>query len=271
MTSLEPKLWWTADGWACYGSKLQTQLYVNLRSEELSESVLTALPTLASRRPRLRWVAPLKRTDFYEPQDVAMLEALGLKRLAPALAKFWPNGGPVWDALAICEFQDGSTGALLGEGKNYPREMYSGGTQAGKSGSDRAKRNREQIEGAVEWAQVRLGLALNTKRWLEPLDPKRPSSSLFQTANRLTYALWLRSQGVETWFCHLLFLGDRLHHPTTRETWEVALKRANLDLGIGGVEIPFVGHAFLDALDPERELDDERRELAFRTRRPAPA
>jgi hypothetical protein len=106
----------------------------------------------------------------------------------------------------------------------------------------------------VEWAQVQLGLAPNPKRWLEPLDPKRPSSSLYQTANRLTYVLWLRSQGVETWFCHLLFLRDHLHQPTTRETWEMALDQANLELGIGDLEIPCLGHAYLDALDPEREL-----------------
>jgi hypothetical protein len=32
--------WWTADGWADPGSQLQTQLYVNLRPDDLSSAVL---------------------------------------------------------------------------------------------------------------------------------------------------------------------------------------------------------------------------------------
>jgi hypothetical protein len=82
-----------------------------------------------------------------------MLAALELTHLAQGLAKFWPARGPVWDALAVCRFSDGTSGALLAEGKNYPREMYSGGTGAGKSGSKPALESRRQIERAVAWVQ----------------------------------------------------------------------------------------------------------------------
>ena len=50
-----------------------------------------------------------------------------------------PARGPVWDALARCTLADGTAAVILAEGKNYPREMYSGGTQAGKSGSEERK------------------------------------------------------------------------------------------------------------------------------------
>ena len=77
---------------------------------------------------------------------------------------------------------------------------------------------------------------------------------LYQTANRLALLLWLRDRGVDAWLCHPLFLNDPLHHPTTRKQWEAGLELAEKDLGIESIELPFAGHAFLDALDPAQEL-----------------
>jgi hypothetical protein len=257
--SPRPARWWTVDGWASHGSKLQTQLYVNRQPETLTKKVLEALPALAKRRPELEWVAPLEKPPaavkaFAEPRDRSMLRVLRLERLASKLAKFWPARGPVWDALAIVHFADGTRGALLAEGKNYPRELYSGGTGAGKSGTDAALASRRQIELAIAWAQGRLGVPLDVARWLEPLDPKRPGTSLYQTANRLAYLVWLRSEGIDAWLCHLLFLDDPLHRPTSRRMWEEGLRTAGRELGIEGLEFPYVGHVFLHALDPEIEL-----------------
>jgi hypothetical protein len=246
--------WWVDHGWWTHGSRLQTQLYVNCRADELTAKVFEAVPSLSARRPDVTWVTPLESNGFSEPRDRAMLRELGLQRLGPALASFWPAGGPVWDALAVCSMDDGSTGVVLAEGKNYPRELYSSGTAAGKSGTRRALDSRQRIERSVEWAQAELGVPIDASRWLDPLDPKRTASSLYQTANRLAYTVWLRSQGIDAWLCHLLFLGDRLHHPTSRVEWEQALEKGDRELGIDAIKIPFAGHAFLDALDPEREL-----------------
>lgn len=253
--------WWTAYGWADKGSKLQTQLYVNRQPEVLTKQVLKALPSLRAREPVLEWVVPLEKpppgqTPFAEPRDAAMLAKLGLSSLKAELSKFWPAGGAVWDALAICHFPDNSMGALLAEGKNYPREMYSTGTGAGKTGSPASIASRRQIERAVAWVQGRLDLPLDVPRWIDPLDPDEPDSSLYQTANRIAYTTWLRSQGIDTWLCHLLYLNDPLHHPTSRSTWEEGLARADRELGIDGLELPFAGHAWLDPLDPNTELAD---------------
>ena len=251
-------MWWTTHGWATRGSKLQTQLYVDRQQKALTEKVLEALPTLANRGPTLEWVVPLHAKDFAEPRDRTMLVELDLSHLAAALRTFWPARGPVWDALAICRFPDKTSGVLLAEGKSYPREMYSGGTGAGKAGTAASLASRRQIEFATAWAQGRLGVALDVHRWLDPLDDSKPSSSLYQTANRLTYTVWLQSQHVDTWLCHLLFVDDPLHHPTTRTRWTKALETADRELGIDGLELPFTGHACLDALDPERELAELR-------------
>jgi hypothetical protein len=252
--------WWTAYGWAEKGSKLQTQLYVNRQRKELTERVLKALPTLRNREPVLEWVVPLEKPNspdakpFAEPRDATMLAELKLSSLKDELAKFWPARGAVWDALAICHFPDGSSGALLAEGKNYPDEMYSAGTGAGKSGTPAALASRHQIERAIAWVQGRLQLPLDVSRWLDPLYPEKPSSSLFQTANRIAYAVWLQSHAVDAWVCHLLYLNDPLHHPTSFPVWKEGLARADRELGVDMLELPFVGHAWLDALDPDTEL-----------------
>ena len=252
--------WWTAHGWWRHGSRLQTQLYVNRRTQELNAEVLSALPALHERGVRkISWVAPLEVDGFAEPRDVAMLDALGLGHLAPALPEFWPSGGPVWDALALLAFKDRQPGVLLAEGKNYPPELYSAGTQAGKSGTERALASRARIEAAIQSVQAELDAPVDPGRWLDPLDPARPgSSSLYQTANRIAHAVWLRRQSIDAWLCHLLFTDDLMHHPTSAADWKQALIAAEQKLGINAIEIPFVGHAFLPALDPDEVLADLR-------------
>jgi Protein of unknown function (DUF3631) len=95
---------------------------------------------------------------------------------------------------------------------------------------------RQQIERGIAWVQGRLGLSLDPERWPDPLDPTEPRSSLYQTANRIAYTVWLRSQGVDAWLCHLLYVEDKLHRPTSRSAWEQGLARADRELGIDGLE-----------------------------------
>ena len=90
---------------------------------------------------------------------------------------------------------------------------------------------------------------------MDPLDPARPSSSLYQTANRLAHLLWLRSQGVEAWLCHVLFLDDPMFMPTGQATWEAAIVKAEQELGIDKASLPFAGHVYVNALDPAAVLD----------------
>lgn len=106
--------------------------------------------------------------------------------------------------------------------------------------------------------QAELGLERDVERWLEPLDANRPSSSLYQTANRIVYTVWLHEQGVDAWLCHLLYLDDLLFQPTSRPEWERGIADAERALGIDHLALPFAGHAFLPALDPNAELAGDR-------------
>jgi hypothetical protein len=106
-------------GRAFKGSQLQVQIYVNRRRDELEQTMRDGLETLDQAAELIEWVSPLEESRFIEYQDVAFLRAVGLERLAPELAAFWPaRGGPVWDGLARIQLRAGGEGVLLVEGKS---------------------------------------------------------------------------------------------------------------------------------------------------------
>lgn len=96
-------------GRAYAGSQLQVQIYVNQRAGELSQKIIQGLPSLASLGPHLRWVSPLEKDKFAEYQDNAFLKACGFEHFSFDLRKFWPRGGPVWDALDSVEYGEVNT------------------------------------------------------------------------------------------------------------------------------------------------------------------
>lgn len=224
-----------ADGLAYAGSMLQTQLYVNDRTSELNAAVLDALPTLASLRPEIRWVSPLRAEAYREFWDAAFLRALGFPELAGRLGEWWPRrGGPHWDALARLEFPDGSAGALLAEGKSYPGEMYD---EKGCAASSPA--SLEKIRTALGETQRWLGVDRPVESWLRPL---------YQTANRLATLRWLIEQlEGRAWLVHLCFLDDPTHIRSTRREWEDAFRTADQLLGIERT-VPNYAHVFLNGL-----------------------
>jgi hypothetical protein len=100
-----------------------------------------------------------------------------------------------------------------------------------------------------------LEVSLDVARWL---DPNSRGASLYQTADRLATAAWLRDQGIGAWLCHPLFFDDTLHEPTSEAEWRKAIHAAHEELDLHGADIPFAGYAFLAALDPEQELANQR-------------
>jgi hypothetical protein len=228
-------------GRAYAGSQLQIQIYVNRRSEELSEHVLRALPSLSSPHVHLRWVSPLESERFVEYQDRAFLEAVEQGQLARSLREFWPPGGPTWDALALAEPARGlgEKGVVLVEAKSHPSEIYGGGCRA-------SSRSRERIVTALE----------KTKRWLGVPGDAGWTGPLYQSANRLAHLYFFREVArIPAWLVNALFLDDP-HSPTGRGDWQTALAQVKAELGLTSVDIPHTGEVFLKAR--------ERRELVGR-------
>jgi hypothetical protein len=227
-------------GLAYAGSMLQTQLYVNDRTDELNRAILAELPDLAPLRPEIRWVSPLRAGGYEEFWDAAFLRELGFDQLAERLGDWWPRrGGPHWDALARLDFPDGTAGVLLAEGKSYPAEMRD---QQGLGATN--FRSIATIERALKETQCWLGVDKPVDAW------KRP---YYQTANRLATLYWLcRELGDnKAWLVHLCFLNDRSHNSpllqSTREQWKVAFAEANAHLGLAK-PVPNYAHVFLDGL-----------------------
>ncbi len=219
-------------GRAFAGSQLQIQIYVNLRRDELTQSILDSLPSLASLDPHLRWVSPLEKENFAEYQDSAFLQALGLGHLGNLMREFWPRGGPVWDALAVLEVEEGPSGVLLVEAKSHPQEIYGSGCQA-------SPKSRSKIEEAL----------LLTKRWLGVKEELDWTGPLYQSANRLAHLYFFREVvNVPAWLVNVYFLNDR-HSPTDYEEWQRALKQVKMELGIIGLEIPYTADIFIEAKD----------------------
>jgi len=222
-------------GRAFADSQLQIQIYVNCRQEELSQAVTNALPSLASFRPRLRWVSPLEKDGFIEYKDVHFLRAVGLGYLAGKLREFWPKGGPNWDALAFVEIERDlyGRGVVFLEAKSHPSEIYGGGCQASSSASLR------MIETALQ----------QTKRWLRVAADVDWTGPLYQSANRLAHLYFLRQiVRAQAWLVNAYFINDP-HSPTIMEDWQYALKEVKKELGLADILVPDTAELFFEAKD----------------------
>ena len=216
-------------GRAYAGSQLQVQIYVNRRQAELDMAVAAALSDL-NHGALFDWVSPVQHGDFEEYRDLEFLEALDLKRYAMDLAEFWPRRGPVWDALATVKSASGQDGVLLAEGKSYPGEMRSRGSNASEG-------SLEIIEASLE----------KTRRWLGVAQTPSWIGDLYQLANRLAHLYFFREVvGLPAWLVSLNFVDDP-HHPTSLAQWQDGIREAKRDLGIGDVDIPYYADVYLPA------------------------
>jgi len=217
------------------GSKLHIQTYVNTSPERLNDALKESLDGLSD--ATIRWVSPLESDGYREYWDLGFLRRLGLEAHADALARFWPVGGPHWDALATVSVDgSGRRGAVLVEAKAHPAELFSSGSQASDPASIAA------IDNALESTQRWIGVAVDGEAWR--------TSRLYQTANRLAHLYWLNEVvGVRAWLAHVLFCDDESHRSTTADAWHAAVDDANRELGLAGVAIPKARHVLLPALN----------------------
>jgi hypothetical protein len=158
------------------------------------------------------WVSPRRDDDFAEYRDAAFLHRLGLVHLAPALAEFWPAGGPQWDALG----RTAGDVVILVEAKAHIDEFCTAGTGAGEA-------SRARIVLALERVASALGSNMGG-RW---------SEQFYQYANRLAHLWFLRSAGVNAFLVQVGFVGDsEMKGPAHAETWLAAHRVADHALGL---------------------------------------
>jgi hypothetical protein len=211
-----------ANGRAFAGSQRQIQFYVNEEPLVLQRAVSEVLKMNLS----LRWVSPLRAHKYREYRDADFLNALGLSRHHQELRRFWPNKGPVWDALAI---EVNSGGVLLLEAKSHVPEIRGSGCQA------MAERSIVRIDASIA----------RTKAWLGAPGEADWKGELYQSANRIAHLFFFREVlNIPAWLVNVYFTDDP-HSPTTRAAWETATGEVKKTLGFSTV--PYYSEVFLPA------------------------
>ena len=157
------------------------------------------------------WKSPVAQARYGEYQDAAFLHALDYARLAPQLAQFWPNGGPVWDGLALS-----GTSPVLIEAKAHTREFL---TTPSKASEPSLARIRTSL------AAVKAALGVDERSdW---------TRCYYQYANRLAHVWWFHQHGIEAHLVMVNFLGcSEMSGPTSKETWHAAEEAADYALGL---------------------------------------
>ena len=178
--------------------------------------------------------------DWQSPRaDDAFAESIAIRRSstgsgsAPrrALTKFWPLGGPQWDALGLGERGE----VVLVEAKAHVKELLSTPTQA--TGD-----NLKMIQAALFEAASALGAMPGTD-W---------SQRFYQYANRLAHAWFLADANeVPARLVFVHFIGDSdMDGPSSRREWEAALTVLHEALGLRGRMPSHVVEAFIDVRPP---------------------
>jgi hypothetical protein len=147
--------------------------------------------------------------------------------------KFWPSGGPHWDALAVAHGPDGDyLGPVLVEGKSYPGEM----------------RSRLAAKNPVSRHRILARLA-EARAWLRVSEDHADawSERYYQAANRIAFLYWFHDVLDErAWLANVCFLDDP-DYPTTKQRWDKALPKVERALGLEAVHVPGKGGIFLIA------------------------
>ena len=229
-------------GKATRGSRRQLQDYVNEHEAALTEALLNALPPrLRELRAHVRWVSPLACDDYIEYRDDEFLRAVGLGEFIPELAKFWPSGGPSWDALATTSDSNGylRPGVVLLEAKSHIPEIYGNGCGAGEH-------SRRLIESSL----------LTAKQW-SGADPGADwTGPLYQYANRIAHLYFLRERIKRiAWMVNVYFVDDPIG-PTGIEEWKTEIGRVKAALGLKK-EVPFMIDLFLPAVSSNGVKDSD--------------
>jgi hypothetical protein len=213
-----------ASGRAFAGSQRQIQHYVNEQQSVLNGAISAAL----SLQLCITWTSPLRSDRYREYKDSAFLRVLGLDSSRTDLSRFWPRGGPVWDALGIVS--GASQGVLLLEAKSHVPEISGSGCGA------KADLSIKKIEASLAM----------TKLWLDVGGGADWKGELYQTANRLAHLYFFREiLHINAWLVNVYFTADP-RSPTSQSQWDVAVADAKRALGMS--RIPFYGDVYLPAV-----------------------
>lgn len=216
---------------ASKGSEKHIQTLVNAVPELLNKQIAENISQ--SKPLNIEWVSPLKPA-YHEYSDADFLNVLGLSAHVAKLKKFWPNGGPNWDALG----KAGSGEIFLVEAKAHIDEIVSPATAA------------------KSLSKKRIIASLNlVKKFLGIKDNQPWHGKFYQYANRIAHLYFLRVIcRVDAYLIFLNFLNDDTRSdvpaiitPKTKDEWVAATRVVENYLSVRGTKLSkYIIHAYVD-------------------------
>lgn len=167
------------------GSLKDIQVLVNKHPFLFTKAIKNKLDIQSS---EIEWVSPLEEDDYAEYRDYGFLQKLGLSSLKVPLNKFWPHGGPQWDALGKGEHGE----VFLVEAKANIPEIVSPGSGA--------------KENSLHLIQTSMN---KTKSYLKINNTIDWSGPFYQYTNRLAHLYYLRVLNeIPAYLIFTYFIGD---------------------------------------------------------------
>ncbi len=159
----------------------------------------------------IEWLSPLKKDEYAEYRDKAVLDLLGISLGTIPTSTFWPQGGPQWDGLGKT-----SRSVFLIEAKSHISELLS-------SLQAKDPTSIKTIHYSLEKTKKALGSKTDFD-W---------SNTFYQYANRLAHVNFLRSFNVLAYLVCVYFVNDlEMGGPTTVDEWKGTIRLLHECLGL---------------------------------------
>jgi hypothetical protein len=179
----------------------------------------------------ITWLSPLPKDKYAEYRDEDVLQRLGVTASRRPLESFWPQGGPLWDALGRAS----SGEVVLVDANAHIAELLAPPSQVPEE----------------SLAMVRQSLA-ETASALGAVPGTDWSARFPQYTNRLAHAHFLHNVNrIPTRLVFLYLIGvEDVHGPRDRAEWDAALTILYEALGIRGKRLRFKTDVFIDIRGP---------------------
>ena len=192
-----------------HGSLKNLQVAINVKKEYLDYEISKVI----RKKMNIDWKSPLKADDYAEYRDEDFLKKLGILNTKKyPLSNFWPDKGPQWDALGVCDDE-----IILVEAKASIPEMVSPGTKAGTN-------SRRKIENSFDEVKKYLSVSV-TIDW---------TGTFYQYVNRIAHLYYLREKNrIKAHLLFIYFINDlSVNGPKTKDEWLGAIQTMECYLGL---------------------------------------
>lgn len=194
------------------GSKFWIQTLINLdNGQALTKQIQLQEKNIQS----IQWKSPLRKDNYQE------LKTDKIRGIQKSQLSFWPDNGPWWDGVGIAK-TDKEDIIILVEAKAHINETKSSCTAKDEN-------SLKKIKKALKYTHSKL----SSKPYKEEIWLKK----YYQMANRLSFLIYLREQGVNVKLLLLNIVDDPTYISTSEEEW---IKHYNevFELMLGSGQLP---------------------------------